>query len=181
MGQDKALLDFNGRPLIQRVYEQLAPVANEVLITSNQEGVYAFLQVPVIPDVIPGRGALGGLYTALVAATHPLVAVIACDMPFASAKLFTYQHQLLERNTSFDATVPLSADGFEPFHAIYRKESCLPALKTAIDSGEWRIRPWLERLHLRRLTPEEITSFDPTGQAFININTPADLAQVQAK
>ncbi len=87
MGQDKALLPFLGKPLIQRVIERVASLADELLVTTNRPEAYQFLDLPLFPDVIPGRGALGGLYTALSAASQPLVAVVACDMPFASPAL----------------------------------------------------------------------------------------------
>src|SRR5512141_666268 len=87
MGENKALKPFLGRPLIQRVVERLAPIADEVLITTNQPDQFAFLKVPLFPDQRPGRGALGGLHTAIASAHEPYVAVVACDMPFASAQL----------------------------------------------------------------------------------------------
>src|SRR3970040_1082192 len=84
MGEDKALKPFLGRPLIQRLIERLSPVADELIVTSNRPEDYAFLdpRFTLHTDLKPGRGALGGLYTALASAAHPIVAVIACDMPF---------------------------------------------------------------------------------------------------
>ena len=87
MGQDKALIPFLGDHLIQRVRGRVAPLADELLVTTNQPQGYRFLGLPLFPDLIPGRGALGGLYTALSAASQPLVAVVACDMPFVNAEM----------------------------------------------------------------------------------------------
>ncbi|MCX8063463.1 MAG: NTP transferase domain-containing protein, partial [Anaerolineales bacterium] len=64
MGKDKALLPFLGKPLIQRILERLIPVVDEALVTTNHPERYGFLNVPLVGDVFPGRGALGGLYTA---------------------------------------------------------------------------------------------------------------------
>ncbi len=72
MGQDKALLPFLGQPLIVRVIERLKLLADEILVTTNHPQAYQFLGLPLYPDQQPGRGALGGLYTALNAASHPL-------------------------------------------------------------------------------------------------------------
>ena len=88
MGEDKALKPFLGRPLIQRVIDRLAPIADELIVTTNRPAEYEFLSLRLVPDLKPGRGALGGLYTAIASATSPLVAVVACDMPFASPMLF---------------------------------------------------------------------------------------------
>ena len=80
MGENKALKPFLGRPLVQRVLERLAPIADELLLTTNQPEDFAFLKLPLFTDIKPGRGPLGGLYTALVSAKYPFVAVVACDM-----------------------------------------------------------------------------------------------------
>src|SRR6185369_4678742 len=87
MGEDKALKPFLGRPLIQRLVERLSPIADEMIVTTNRPEEYRFLGLRLTPDLKPGRGALGGLYTALASASQPHVAVVACDMPFASPTL----------------------------------------------------------------------------------------------
>lgn len=176
MGRDKALLDFHGRPLIVRVIERLASMGGEIIVTANQPETYAFLKIPCIPDLLPGYGALSGLYTALSAAHHPLVAVIACDMPFANAELFAYQQEILLA-TNADAVIPRTLRGLEPFHAIYRKETCLPLVKSALDAGKRRLDAWLAQANVHYLTSDEIARYDPDGLAFLNINTPADLAE----
>jgi molybdopterin-guanine dinucleotide biosynthesis protein A len=71
MGEDKALKPFLGRPLIQRVIERLALMADEVLVTTNRPEAFAFLNLPLFPDLKPGR-ALGGLYTALASSNCEL-------------------------------------------------------------------------------------------------------------
>ena len=58
MGQDKALLPFLGEPLIQRVLDRVRPIADEILVTTNQPDSYQFLDVPLYTDVTPGRGAV---------------------------------------------------------------------------------------------------------------------------
>src|SRR5215208_4858139 len=95
MGEDKALKTFLGRPLIQRVVERLSAVADELIVTTNRPEEYSFLGLPVFSDLKPGRGALGGLYTAIASATNPLVAVVACDMPFASPTLLQAAQEIL--------------------------------------------------------------------------------------
>ncbi|RME08873.1 MAG: molybdopterin-guanine dinucleotide biosynthesis protein MobB, partial [Anaerolineae bacterium] len=64
MGQDKALMPFLGEPLVRRVLRRLRPLADELLITTNNPQDYPPLGVRLVPDVIPDRGALGGLLTA---------------------------------------------------------------------------------------------------------------------
>ena len=131
MGQDKALLPFLGKALIRRVIERVGSLADELLVTTNRPEAYGFLNLPLVTDLIPGRGALGGLYTAMSAARKPLVAVVACDMPFASAALLAAQRDLLLA-TGSDAVIPQTGGGTEPFHAVYRRDACLPAIQAAI-------------------------------------------------
>ena len=68
MGQNKALMPFLNQPLIERVVNRLAPYANELLVITNKPEQYAFIGVQLTPDILPGRGALGGLFTALSSA-----------------------------------------------------------------------------------------------------------------
>jgi molybdopterin-guanine dinucleotide biosynthesis protein A len=179
MGQNKALLSFLGQPLIARVIERVRGLADEVLITSNTPDEMRFLNLPVFADVLPGSGALGGLYTALLAARHPLVMVVACDMPLIRAELLAEQARLLQAE-GVDVGIPVGAEGGEPLHAVYRRETCLPAVKAALDTGQRRMISWFEAVKVRRMEPEETRRLDPQGRSFLNVNTPEEFTAVEA-
>ncbi|SRR5258706_1328620 len=178
MGEDKALKAFLGRPLIQRVAERLAPIADEIIVTTNHPDAYAFLNLRLIADLKPGRGALGGLYTAIASATHPIVAVVACDMPFASPMLIETMSKLLVEEEA-DVVIAKSEEGYEPFHAVYRRETCLSAIESAIAADQWKVIAWFPQVKLRVLTLEEIKSADAEGLAFWNVNTPEEFAKAE--
>lgn len=178
MGSDKALLPFLGQPLISRVIARLAPIADELIITTNQPAAYAFLGLPLMPDKIAGRGALGGLYTAIAAASQPRVAVVACDMPFASAGLLKVQAAALEAESA-DVVIPKTQEGYEPLHAVYRRATCLPVIETAIQADQWKVISWFGQVRVRALALDELRRYDPRGLAFINVNTPAELTQAE--
>ncbi|HEX7973111.1 MAG TPA: molybdenum cofactor guanylyltransferase [Anaerolineales bacterium] len=178
MGQDKALLPFLGKPLISRVLERVAPLADELLVTTNRPENYAFLGLPLFPDRLPGRGALGGLYTALSAASQALVGVTACDMPFVNAPLLAAARDLLA-NPALDAVIPRVEGGTEPFHAVYRRETCLPLIQAALENEKWRVDAWFPKANLRFLTLEEILPYDPRQLAFWNVNTPEEFQQAE--
>lgn len=182
MGQDKALMPFLGRPLITRVIERLAPLADEVLVTTNRPEYYRFLGLPLLPDLISGRGALGGLHTAVASAKQPVVAVAACDMPFASRELFALERDLLQAEAA-DVVIPPSEEGngYEPLHAVYRCAACLPAIEAAIAADEWKLISWFPQVKVRTLTPEELKRCDPSGLAFWNLNTPEEFAQAEER
>ena len=178
MGEDKALKPFLERPLIQRVIEQLSPIADELIVTTNRPDEYAFLNLRLISDLKPGRGALGGLYTAIASAAHPIVAVVACDMPFASSTLIRAASKLLLEEEA-DVVIPKSEEGYEPLHAVYRRETCLPAIEAAIAADLWKVIAWFPQVKVRVLRPDEIQRYDPLGLAFWNVNTPEEFAEAE--
>ena len=178
MGRDKALLSFLGQPLIQRIVTRLSPLATELIVTTNQPEAYSFLKVPLFQDERPGRGALGGLFTALQHAKQPLVAVVACDMPFASPALLAFQARLIQ-DEAVDIVIPCMPDGYEPLHAVYRRETCLQAVEWALDNDQWKLISWFPRVRVRALSPQECQLHDRLGLAFANVNTPQELAEAE--
>ena len=176
MGQNKALMPFLGQPLIQRVVARVAPIADEIIVTTNHPADYAFLGLPLFSDIHPGRGPLGGLFTALSSARQPLVAVVACDMPFVSPNLLAFQARLLGAEAA-DVVIPFPKEVYEPLHAVYRRESCLPVVEWALNNEQWKLIAWFSKVNVRALTVEECRQYDAPGLAFANINTPQELAE----
>jgi molybdenum cofactor guanylyltransferase len=175
MGTNKAVMPFLGQVLISRVISRLQSIAAEVLITTNQPEAFAFLGFPLIQDVFPNSGPLGGLYTALDKARYPLVAVVACDMPFVSSELIEIECKLLtEKNV--DAVIPRTADGYEPFHAVYRKKSCLEAIGNVLMRGERRVVSWFADVDIYILEGKELQVCIPHEQVFMNLNTREEFA-----
>lgn len=186
MGEDKALKPFLGHPLIQRVIERLNPIADETIVTTNRPEGYSFLnastssahRLRLVSDLKPDRGALGGLYTAIASAAYPTVAVVACDMPFASPMLLEAMSRLLVEKDA-DVVIAKSDEGYEPLHALYRRDTCLPAIESAIEADQWKVIAWFPQVRVRVLAPEEIQQCDPSGLAFWNVNTPEEFAEAE--
>ena len=178
MGEDKALKPFLGRPLIQRVVDRLSPIADELIVTTNHLEEYSFLRTRLVSDLKPDRGALGGLYTAIASATHPFVAVVACDMPFTSTKLIEGMTSLMVQHEA-DVVIAKTEYGYEPLHAVYRRETCLPAIESAIESDKWKVIAWFPQVRVHELSEEETKSFNPDGLAFWNVNTPEEFAEAE--
>jgi len=178
MGIDKALIPFLGKPLIVHVYERVMSLADEVIITTNHPENYKFLEVPLHRDIVKERGALGGIYTALKSANNPVVAIVACDMPFASPELLSIARDRLI-DEQVDAVIPRSDDGLEPLHAVYRRNTCIPAVKWALETGEWKAISWFSKVELAFVESEELRIYDPEQVAFWNVNTVEDLERAQ--
>ena len=185
MGQSKATVPFLGRPLIERIVERVAPVADEIVITTNEAENLTFLDaldlhcdLRLVPDVDVERGALRGLCSALSAASIPCGAGVAGDLVFASAPLIAHEAVAMQMRGA-DAVVPCNRFGFEPFHAVYRADACLPAISDAIAQRKVRARDFYECINLSRFGREDIEKAAPGGGCFANVNTPEELARME--
>lgn len=185
MGQSKALVPFMGRPLICRLVERLAPAADELIITTNEgpkleflHEQYPELDIKLVPDVHDFRGALPGIHTALEAASNPFVAIIACDMLLASPHVIIAEAIALAESDA-DAVVPVNKHGFEPFHSIYRRDTCLPQVCELLDAGDKRAQSFYDRVNIREFTRAEVIEAEPLGGCFINANTPDELRAME--
>lgn len=178
MGEDKALKPFLGRPLIQRVIERMSPIADEIIVTTNRPADYEFLNLRLVSDLKPDRGSLGGFYTAVASASQPLVAVVACDMPFASTMLLETGTSLLVKEEA-DVVIAKTDEGYEPFHAVYRRATCLPAIEAAIEADKWKVIAWFPQVKVRELSPDEVRACDPSGLCFWNVNTPEEFEKAE--
>lgn len=176
MGQDKAWIPLDGRPIIARVIDVLLEVADEVLIVANDER-YAELGLRVVPDRFPDGGALGGIATGVGAALHDRVLVAACDMPFLRADVW---RALLAQADGADAVVPRIGGEYETLHAMYTK-ACLPAMEQALATGRLRVISFFPEVRLREIGEAELRAIDPALRAFTNVNTPEELSALVPK
>lgn len=185
MGQSKATVPFGGRPLICRMIERLSPVADELIITTNEAEKLGFLKeqypgldIKLVPDEMNVRGALPGLYTAFKVASNPYVAIVACDMVFASAPLVAMQAQAM-KETGVDVVVPRNKHGYEPFHAVYRRDTCLTPVHDALERGEKRAQSFFNAVNIYEYGQECVLEVEPMGGCFINVNTPEELKRIE--
>lgn len=174
IGADKAFLQVGGKPLLAWTLDALAGVCPETIIIADDVERYAQFGLPVYPDIIPRRGALGGLYTALVRAPRDRVLVVACDMPFLNRALLRY---MMDLASGYDAVVPRLPQGVEPLHAVYAQK-CADAILPALERGERRIISFFPQIDVRYLEAVEIAALDPDFRSFFNVNTPADLEAI---
>jgi molybdopterin-guanine dinucleotide biosynthesis protein A len=188
MGSPKALVSFCGMPLICRGLKRLGVAADELIVTSNDQKSLDFLcsnvkfdnKLKMYSDVYNIRGALNGLYTALYYATNPYVGVVACDMVFPSAPLLLAERDMLEESGA-DIVIPVTSHGYEPFHAVYRRATCLPIVQAALLDGEIRATAWFDKVKLCEFTPPMILEVDQRGGSFVNVNTPEELSSLERR
>lgn len=171
MGADKAFLQIDGVPIIQRIYDLFKKIFNEIIIVTNQKELYSEFNAKIVTDLILDHGALGGLYTGLFFSTNQYAFCVACDMPFVKESIIRF---LIHQVDGYDAIVPKTEDGLQPLHAIYSK-SCLSPIKRLIDKGGYKIIDFYPLIKIKIVEEPEFITLDRTRESFININTPEEL------
>ena len=193
MGENKALMQLGDNSLIGHVIRRIRLITDELLLVTNNPPEYVHLNVPMHGDILPGTGALGGIYTGLTHASHDAVLCVACDSPFLEPKLLTYLVSILGE---YDAVMPYTHSSQQtPFYqnkgigvtnpshntqitlqtlcGVYSKR-CLPIIEQMLRESELRVHAIQERAHIKCISSEIWREFDPEGMSFFNINTPED-------
>jgi molybdopterin-guanine dinucleotide biosynthesis protein A len=99
-------------------------------------------------------------------------------MPFASATIIEAMTRLMVEEEA-DVVIAKTEEGYEPIHAVYRRETCLPAIEAAIAADQWKVIAWFPQVRVRVLTSDELKRHDPAGLAFWNVNTPEEFAEAE--
>ena len=177
MGRDKAFLELGGKTLIERVITASADLGqSETILITNKPDEYRHLGLEMHTDILPDKGSLGGIYTALAQAAHPAVLVLACDMPFIKTELLRFMIAQLDEAT--DIVVPRVEGYPQGMHAIYRK-TCLPPIREQLQANRLKIIRFYGKMRVRYLDEADYAPYDAEGRSFTNLNTPAELEQAR--
>lgn len=117
MGEDKGLLEVNGEKMVKQVLEKLKSIGPQIkIITSNK--AYKNQGFQLLPDVVPNKGPMGGLLTALIDSPNSNVFIIGCDMPLIPKEAYLH----LIRSHKEDRITVASIGGIpNPLLSIYPK------------------------------------------------------------
>lgn len=186
MGCDKARMTFCGEPLIERVLGRLAPVAGELVVTTSRPSELAYLEertfgglVPrVVADLEGSAGAMRGIASSLAAARLPLVAIVACDMPFVSPELIGALADHVEAEV-LDVCVPREERGIEPLCAVWRRDACAPVAQELLSCDRQRIRCLINRVQAGYMDEPQIVKAAGSTLCFENVNTPKEFAAAE--
>ena len=173
MGEDKRFLHVGEHTLLGRSLAILRSLFSNVLVVIAQDSPPLQTEVPVVRDLVPDCGSLGGLYTGLQHALSEHVFAVACDMPFLDPKVVEYVIGLKEES---DVVMARLENGLQPMHALYSKR-CLPVVEEMVRARHLKIQEIVSHpsLKVRLITTVELTRIDPEGRSFLNVNTPSDL------
>lgn len=178
MGTDKAFVNILGKPLIEHIIQRIGDVGqSETILITNRLADYAHLTLPMYSDVIPDKGSLGGIYSAIYHSSNPYTLVVACDMPFVSTDLMRYL-AVLRDGDAYDVIVP-RVDGQEQgLHAVYSKD-CLEPIKQCLEANQLKVVSFYSDVRVRYVDSREHETFNPKGLAFYNVNTPDELKEAR--
>lgn len=173
MGTDKRALAVGQRTLLERSCSVLCGMFRQVCMVIAQDSQPVEVHVPVMCDLIPSCGSLGGLYTGLHEATTPYIFLAACDMPFIRTDLVRH---MVNQKDDADVVLAYWNGRPQPTHAVYSR-NCLPVVEELIRKGDLKIHKLIatSALRVRLITEDEVRKIDPEGRSFLNVNTPSDL------
>jgi molybdopterin-guanine dinucleotide biosynthesis protein A len=175
MGTDKAFVVLDGRTLLARMLDVARSLTSEVHIVGDAARFAPF--APVIEDVFPGCGPLGGIHAALRTSRTDLNVILAVDIPFVSHALLDY---LVTRakNSEKAVTVARAAGGLQPLCAVYRRLFA-DAAEGALHAGHYKIDALFDQMNALVLEENdlEVAGFSP--RIFRNLNTPQDFGTAQ--
>ena len=174
-GEPKALIDLGGRRIVERVVAAIAPVVDDVLVVTNTPEHYAFLGLPMVGDIFPDHGSLGGIYSGLKAAAGDAAFTVACDMPFLRADV---ARVVVARAGEADVVIPRLGDQLETMHAVYAK-ACLPHIEQRLRAGRLKIVGFFDDVRVLEISEAEVRRIADPTIVFMNVNTPDELARAR--
>lgn len=175
MGENKAFLEINGQRIIDRTRRLFQELFAEVILVTNSPWGFLDLNLRLVADLLPGKGALGGIFTGLFHSSYSHACVVACDMPFLNKEMISY---LISLAAKYDIVIPKTDDGLQPLHAIY-SQKCLPHMENLLRQGNLKIIDFFHLVRKREVLMKELIIFDPLLKSFFNVNTPEDLARAK--
>ena len=178
MGEDKAFLDWKGRPLFAVQLEKLLRAVPDcgVCLSANADQPFPeFMEgVTLVRDSAPDLGPLGALRDCLAASQEAdLLLVLAVDLPAMPTEfLESLVEQAKDRGRG---VVAKKDDRWEPMAAVF-PISALPLAESRIAEGTLSMQRFCDRAEAAGLI-EEGKGFDP--EWFANANTPEEFARMQ--
>lgn len=185
MGRDKALVPFNGRPLVEYAIDAAASRGRSVSLVLHPEqlaaGRYEQLArrrgLSLVIDEYDHQGPLGGLATALGQTDLAALVLLPCDMPFLTGELLDRLIEVHGRNapSGVEITIPADRDGRpQPLVGVYA-----PAVRALarqmIEEGERRFGLLPARRPTTVVDFSEIADLPGHDRFFTNLNYPGDL------
>lgn len=171
MGQDKALLEIDGKPMIGYVSELLREFCDEIIVSSSNEEHAPYGDF-MVEDQIKDAGPLAGIQAGLTAAKNEQCFVLSCDTPFVTKEVL---ERLRENSEDTLIAVSSSNHRLQPLIAIYSKKA-LSIIASYLENDERSLLP------LQKICNAKVVYFGTNeSKAFENLNTPSEWQQWNEK
>lgn len=170
IGIDKGLIELSGKPMIGHILDTLSAFEMQITIIANSNA-YNYLGRSVVSDIIPGKGPLGALLTALYYTNKKSILLLGCDVPFFPAEGIMRLIKNIKENS---VTVTEDCGGLDPLHAIYPK-SLQNNIEQRLAENKLRMTDFIFSFNYIPINMCDLEKENPLK--FINFNTPEDIAQ----
>lgn len=172
MGEDKALLQFEGKDFIKKIAEELSFFEEKLIARGNNSALLNLEEDfwKIIQDEYPDHGPIGGLHAVLKICRSEAMFCVSCDMPLITGELARAMCDVFReyqmRGESCDAVIGVASDGkYHPLCGIYRK-GLWTQMEEEILQDNNRLMAVLGKCHVRYVELDEETSRQLT-----NVNT----------
>jgi molybdopterin-guanine dinucleotide biosynthesis protein A len=186
MGEDKALLRFCGRPMVEIAVEKLREFCAEVSIAGNRDDLAQY--APVVHEERANVGPAAGVEAGLRAATQPWVMFIPVDVPLLPAELLgRWAKAVIQREGLAGSNLYYGID--QPAFCMLRRD-CANQFSAALEGGERRLSKllsvttkgshWVQDRDEMDASDGYLSTEVPTNRWFMNLNTREELAEAEA-
>jgi molybdopterin-guanine dinucleotide biosynthesis protein A len=168
-GEDKGLIDLNGKPLIAHVIDVIAPQVDNLFISANRNiEQYEAFSYPVISDRQAGFcGPLAGIDAAFAATDKPYLLCVPCDTPFLPPNLLSLLYAALQDS---EHPMAIATDAHRQHPVInLMKRSVHKDVRSRLEQGELKLMKWIEATGYARV------DFSEQPQLLSNLNSLEDL------
>ena len=173
-GRQKAFIEVDGAPIIERQLALFKRLFDEVIIVTADTTAFLHCDALIVSDIIKDKGPLGGIYTALYHMKHDSCFVAGCDMPFLNGRLIRHMMESAGRDWIYSVRI----DGrYEPLHTVYSKK-CQKTVATMIAGRVLKISPMFGMLKAKCVPDDILKKLDPDLKSFKNINSKEELKTI---
>jgi len=162
--QDKGLLEFRGKNLVEHVIKSLSTQTDNIVVVANRNiETYTALGFPVISDRIEGfQGPLAGIDAAFSVTGSSFLLCVPCDSPFIPDNLM----QRLILSATGNNPIVVASDGkrLHPVISLVHR-SVWPDIENRLSEGRLRLMEWIEA------TGYDIADFSSSPEVLQNLNT----------
>jgi len=170
-GRIKSLVPFHNKPILEHQTQVLKSLFSKIMLITNYPDQFSdYRDLLIYTDIIPGKGPLSGIHTALKKSNHDLVFIVAGDMPFININIIA--RQIIAAGKKYDVIIPQVNNKIEPLHGIYHKK-VIDKLENFLQSGKRSsVKEFLKTINVFYWETDNETPF-------ININTPEELKRYE--